>query len=580
MIPKNLASVYFNTFEESVNYYFNVETDWLKQSIKRNIGLLDHSKLSHQHKILKHYSSREEPLLNVFIVGEGNYGKSTLINALVQGNIAPMNFLPTTWCIHRFLFGEKKATAFSKNGTKYHLTIEKAQELIQTEEKKSKENKAYVSELTQIDWHYDDYPILRKITLVDTPGLAQLRTVLADNSIEEFYYKADCVLWLFDATKINSESTLNSVDQVSRYSKKILGVINKWDRISENSRSNILRIANETFGKYLSDIHPVSAIWGLNKNGNYEKSNIPSLLNKIEYGFVSSAKRLSNVQIYNTLKQTILEAKTILDNEIKEYSENLIIYHNNLSSIKDQARTTRNKAQENLDQLNREFVRKMESVINYEITFSNAKSKLDGIERDSNHNYKNMASSITELRNRYYYQLVKNISSKKYKSAKYNYDGTVNLLVEIDNLIDLNPIKTMDNMKITATFNIKLSSILIEKFMSVLEYIPIIGDWIRDSNDRKKRDLQRDIINQIGTQANKNIELLKTDMLKQIEENYEAVEKSFVNQFNKLFNGIDGLNMMINDAKSKHEQLKKSKYMWATAIAQTIKTGELYAEIG
>ncbi len=580
MISKNIFSVYLDTFEESVNYFFSTDTDWLKHSIKQKIDLLSHSKLSHQHKILKHYSNQEDSLLNVFIVGEGKYGKSTLINALVQGNIAPVHFLPTTWCIHRYLYGDEKAVAIFKNGIKANMKIEDANKLVHSEEIKPKENKAYVSDLIQIDWYYKDYPLLKKIILVDTPGLAQLKSVLADNSIEEYYYKADCVLWLLDATKINSESSLNSIKQVSRYSKKVLGVINKWDRISENSRNNILRIAQETFGNYVADLHPVSALWGINNNGNYNKSNLPSLISKIENSFVSNAKRMSNVQIYSTLKQTISEAKLILQNEVKEYNENLTLYYNNLSHIKEQATSICTSVVDRMWQINKEFISKMESVINYQITFSNARQILDGLESDSSHHYRNMATAATEIRNRSYYQLIKNISAKKYISAVYNYDGSINLFEEVDNMLDLNPLKVLDNMKITSTFNIKLSSILIERFMSILEYIPFIGEWLRDSNDRKKRELQQDILKQIRTQADKNIDSIRADIKKQIEGNYSSMEKSFTNQFNKLFNGIKGIDTSIADVKAKLEQLKESKYMWATAIAKKIKTGDLYAEIG
>ena len=71
--------------------------------------------------------------------------------------------------------------------------------------KETKNDPSYISQLCQVDWYYSQYPVLNKFVLVDTPGLFQVRLDRIKKSIEEYYYQADAVLWLFDATKINRE---------------------------------------------------------------------------------------------------------------------------------------------------------------------------------------------------------------------------------------------------------------------------------------------------------------------------------------------------------------------------------------
>jgi predicted GTPase len=247
-------------FYQSVKEYFFIQnTKWLVRLINEHDDCLNHKKLRHQKTELNYWVDNLDKPIKIFVVGEGNFGKSTLINAIIQGAVAPVNFLPTTWCIHRYLPGENRAELYYAGGEKVQATIEEARECITAEEKRQKNDPSYISQLCQVDWYYSQYPVLNKFVLVDTPGLFQVRLDRIKKSIEEYYYQADAVLWLFDATKINRENSYKALRQVSRFSKKIIGVINKWDMVSAGSQERILRQAQDSFGEYVPIFQPVSA---------------------------------------------------------------------------------------------------------------------------------------------------------------------------------------------------------------------------------------------------------------------------------------------------------------------------------
>lgn len=567
-----VKSVYQKPFEATIDYFFNIETNWLKESIQEEVRFFDDPKLSHQKKILTHYSNQKDTRLNIFVVGEGNYGKSTLINSLVKDEIAKVHFLPTTWCIHRYLFGFPKASVVSSKSIET-MSHADAKRLLNSEEDKSRSNKAYDSPLKQIDWYYDNYPILKKIILVDTPGLAQLRTVLSENSIEDFYYKADCVLWILDATKINSESSLTSIKQVSRYSKKILGVINKWDRISEESRPTVMKIAQDTFGDYVIDFQPVSALLGT-KN-NLTESNIPELLIKIENLFMKESRKLITIQMYNTLKQTKIEAVSILENEIKNHASNADIYKSNTLYIRNQFDKIKNAINSKLRDSESQFLSNVKQKLQFRLTLNNAEILLKEIEGDSTHHYRTIANTATDLRNRNYYETIKYLTEKKYISVKYNYDGSINLLESIDNLQDLNPLKAIDNMKVVTNVRISLTSLFVEKIFEYIDWIPIIADLARNYLERKKTELFHEITYQIFRQSNDNFNKLLSDLMNQIETNYKELEESFERKFKLIFTSTDHLTNLIHETTEKRNYLFNDKFIWAKAIAKQLRT--LYA---
>jgi len=229
-----------------------------------------------------------DPSIYVFIIGEGKFGKSSLINHLLGIKVAQTGKLPKTWRVDLYRpapDGQEFAelTRYG-GGTPELLSIDDASKICDDQEPEILErvNAAkLVSEgddqnlvaadgqVIQVDWSRVGLALDSRMTLVDTPGFAQPRgraSARADalrrsegvaidiDDISDFYYhRSDLVLWAFKATKLEDADTLENLELLSRETKRILGVLTHWDQVDEADRAGRLREARKRYGSYVSD---------------------------------------------------------------------------------------------------------------------------------------------------------------------------------------------------------------------------------------------------------------------------------------------------------------------------------------
>ena len=141
---------------------------------------------------------RGEPF-SLVVLGDFKRGKSTVINAILGKNIAPVNVAPETFTINSISYGETPlAEAVLKNGQRITLT---ADDLVR--EKLERLMKAFPDSLDYIDIR-DNVEILKEIRIVDTPGLSDLDCL--DKKVQDYLVNADAVLYIASALSPFSES--------------------------------------------------------------------------------------------------------------------------------------------------------------------------------------------------------------------------------------------------------------------------------------------------------------------------------------------------------------------------------------
>jgi len=552
--------------------HFYTDTKWINDLIQSKLEIFNHPKLQHHKKIFNYFIQQDDSLPNILVVGEGNFGKSTLINALLGDNIAKVHFLPTTWTIHRYRYGNQDPIIIYNDGHKETVDPVKATEILNIEEKRKKQNKIYISPLVQIDWFYEN-ELLKNFSLIDTPGLAQLRTFLSEQNIEDYYYKADCVLWLIDKDDITSEATFKSVKQVSRYSKKIIGVITKWDGIyNKESRIKKLNKVTELYSKYMIDIQPVSALQAIQNNKNlssYNKSFIPDLLKKIDYHFLKNIKRLSNIRKYFEFKQIMKESTKILTNELNSHNVNLDIFHRKTKHVQHEKTRVTNEVILKIKKKHETFIDKKIAFISA-ITFNTAWDKKIKIEDDFKNFYELLLTETKQEINKYFYETVSNISRKSYINTKYNYDGSVKFTSKYKSTLTNAPLINNNSIKL----DIKLH---IGKFQKMLEYliddylsdIPFLGKLLQLYNDKKKEDLAQIIKEQIITETNNNWLIVEGLLKNNISKIYTDLQIDIEREFKYYFQTPEILNRKAKDIKQKLITAK-TKYDWTKKILKTI----------
>ena len=345
IIKKDINNKNENQSKELVSY--------IEEEIKQNINSI---------------KELENPFL-LFIMGSGNYGKSTLINALLQDKIIETSDIPNTWKLDMFIKSDDEKLKITYSNEKEIVkSLSSGKMLLKEEEHKLKMSKLeiskkilsyksklskeklkefkleqeklylYKSDIEQIKYYLNNKKILNDFTIVDTPGLNQTLLKNTLNRMNKYYKKSDGVLWLIDAQNIVSKENNKLIDEISKidnlHEKKIIGVVNKIDII--NNDKDLKRIkekVNELYKNKFNDIVYISARDALNGYINNDKeliakSNINSLYKAIEVNFKSVCEKNQIASKYKNLfimKNNILEKiyayKRSLYKDISTYNE-------------------------------------------------------------------------------------------------------------------------------------------------------------------------------------------------------------------------------------------------------------------
>jgi small GTP-binding protein len=165
----------------------------------------------------------DRPLL-ITVMGEFNSGKSTFVNALLGEEVAPMGITPTTATINLLKYGrELGGRVVYRDGQSRAVPWAKVPALLRGLDAAEAQRIKVVEVLYPLD-------VLQRVNVVDTPGL---NSILPEHeaTAREFIAQADAVIWLFTVDQAGKASEREALQSIRAAGKKILGVLNKIDRI-------------------------------------------------------------------------------------------------------------------------------------------------------------------------------------------------------------------------------------------------------------------------------------------------------------------------------------------------------------
>lgn len=212
---------------------------------------------------LNELNDLEEKLINqkiyIVVLGLFKRGKSSLINALIGDNIAPVAITPLTSVITFFQFSDSPiAEIVFENNSTQSVTINKIVEFVSEEL-----NPENIKKVKQVNvWLPSE--LLKNLVLVDTPGLGSLYEHNSETTVS-FIPKIDAALFVLSADLPMSKADGEFLKSISNRVPKLIYLLNKIDLLKteelEQLRDfNIKNIAKQTDKNTSSiDLIPVSA---------------------------------------------------------------------------------------------------------------------------------------------------------------------------------------------------------------------------------------------------------------------------------------------------------------------------------
>lgn len=310
----------------------------------------------------------ENPFL-LFIMGSGNYGKSTLINALLQEKVIETSDIPNTWKLDLFIKSDNEKVEITYNDEREIVkSLSSGKKILKEEEDKFKTSKKeiskkilnyknklskdklkefkmeqeklylYKSDIDQIKYYLNNKKILNDFTIVDTPGLNQTLLKNTIKRMNTYYQKSDGIIWLIDAQNIVSKETNKLIEEINKidnlHEKNIIGVVNKIDIIkNDKDLERLKEKVNEIYNNKFNDIVYISArdaLDGIINKDKYliNKSNINSLYKSIDKNFkqICEKKQIdSKYKNLSIMKENLLykiySYKRDLYKDISDYNE-------------------------------------------------------------------------------------------------------------------------------------------------------------------------------------------------------------------------------------------------------------------
>lgn len=539
-IVYNRYKHFYNIYNLLIKRYFCSDNTWLTEKTKSVINNLSKysEKLNEPLENIRRTIRRKDQHCCIFVIGEGNFGKSSLINAILKQKLAEVDFLPKTWCIDIYKYGPQKVDFIFRDGFTQSLSYSEAKNKLEEIEKSNH------SVLEEVVWYNDHINELKNFTIVDTPGLAQILCNKREKiDIEHYFDRADAVLWLLNSKKINSLPTEEFIKKLSPYSKKTIGVLNFWDTIqSSDDKNRVLSVAHDNFSSLVSEIIPVScryAMEGFQNNdlSKIKNSNIQYLKNKVENIYNNFNIKSKNIIIYNNVQILSNHVMTICKEENDSYINNLNLYKENIAIVNNTVSNCKSDLTNYIQTWSYDKLNRIQNNINSMTGVSLSYIKDQVIrEDDLKSNSLLLQGEIENIFSRYMYFLKSSISTNKYVKNDYKINGTIfqqDILNSIDDIQNIE-ILSMKKLSLDNLYNgdfEKYCAYFVSLGNDLLGWVPGIGEMLKEKHESNLRQLRP----KVKEYAKKWINEYKKNYFNQIIESNSNVSTVFKKSLKKEF---------------------------------------------
>ena len=195
---------------------------------------------------------KQNPPIDVAILGQFKAGKSSFINSLIGQDILPVGVIPVTTTITRLQYGEpERALVRHFDGRTTTIQLSKIEEF--TSEAKNPGNQKNVA-VVDIE-----LPALKEYTglrLVDTPGLGSVYKY-HQTTAESWLPEVGLALLTVSADRPLSENDLELIRELTSHTPNITILLSKADLLSGGEQQEVIRFFKKTLQHELNRELPV-----------------------------------------------------------------------------------------------------------------------------------------------------------------------------------------------------------------------------------------------------------------------------------------------------------------------------------
>lgn len=180
----------------------------------------------------------DRPLL-LAVLGEFNAGKSTLINAIIGAEVAPMGIVPTTATLNVLRGGAARRVRLVRvDGSTREGDYDGLRDLL-ADAAAADESVDHV-EIVLPSEH------LERVWIMDAPGTNALDP-MHEKLAREAARRADAVLWVFDAGQAGKKTEASFYSAFRGSGRKVIPVLNKRDRLSAEDLERVSAVVTASW---------------------------------------------------------------------------------------------------------------------------------------------------------------------------------------------------------------------------------------------------------------------------------------------------------------------------------------------
>ena len=184
---------------------------------------------------------RENPLIDIAILGQFKAGKSSFINSLIGEPLLPVGVIPVTTVITRLRYGSRpQAIVIHFDGFTSEVDVHAVEAFISEEKNPANEKNVEVVDI--------ELPSLKQYTglrLVDTPGLGSVFRYNTETS-EEWLPEVGAAIVAVSADRPLSENDIKLIRSLMTHTPRILLLLTKADLLNQDEQEQVMKFFRET----------------------------------------------------------------------------------------------------------------------------------------------------------------------------------------------------------------------------------------------------------------------------------------------------------------------------------------------